>query len=613
MKKKLLAMSVLAAISAQANAFQFDTSDDWEIRWDNTLKANAMFRTEAIDPDVVTNGYNAGGYPDEVRHPRAGWFVADDSDLSVDRSNLGLVSTRFDVFSEMDVIFKDDFGFRISGSVWYDPQFGSSSDHPRDRRQTWGQPTADIGDYTDTAEEMHYLGGEVLDAFAFANFDIGETTMGIRAGRHTIYWGNSLLAVGAINGFGGSMSPLDFNKGLSVPGTEAKELFRPTAKISGVWQLSDNTTLNAYYNFEHGRYLLPEAGTYFSPITGLTEDSEFVKVPGPDSSDPADLTSPVRTGYRVDYKDRHDSGDWGFNLQYYVERWNLETSFIYMNYVDKNLHGLAGGANALIAAGVVGPYETPGDWDDGALPIGKGFWQFKDDIELIGVSFAKEIAGVSVGLDIAYRQDAGLTPGFNQTLGQAYNVPEGLDGLAEALGFHVLKNKDGSNMTEEQMFMRDASSTLGAVGDTWSVIANGVGLLSDNGIWEGGSWIAEATFAMLEDCTENCHVLDPRVREDLWTTNVAFVFRPTWYQIFPGTDLTVPISWNHMFGNRKKGLFTFAGDGEGGSVSVGAELLVNQQWTFRASYNARYGPVNAGIGGLLKDRDNISLTLKRTF
>ena len=30
MKKKLLAMSVLAAISSQANAFQFDTSGDWQ-------------------------------------------------------------------------------------------------------------------------------------------------------------------------------------------------------------------------------------------------------------------------------------------------------------------------------------------------------------------------------------------------------------------------------------------------------------------------------------------------------------------------------------------------------------------------------------------------------
>ena len=97
MKKKLLALSVLTAISTQANAFQFDTSDDWEIRWDNTFKFNAMFRTSKIDKDVITNRYSAAG----ERSPGAGWFVADDSDLSVDRSNLGIVSTRLDLLSEL--------------------------------------------------------------------------------------------------------------------------------------------------------------------------------------------------------------------------------------------------------------------------------------------------------------------------------------------------------------------------------------------------------------------------------------------------------------------------------------------------------------------------------
>ncbi len=613
MKNKLLAMSVLAAISTQANAFQFDTSDDWEVRWDNTFKANVMSRVEAIDKDVVTNRYNAG----YERSPGAGWFVADDSDLSVDRSGLGLVSTRLDVFSEFDAIFRRDFGFRVSGAAWYDPQYSGSSDHPKNRRNTWGQASVDVGDYTDEAEDWHYFGGEILDAFVFGNFTVGDTSLGVRAGRHTIYWGNSLLAVGAINSFGGSMSPLDFNKGLSVPGTEAKELFRPTAKISTVWQLTDNTTINAYYNFEHGRHRLPEAGTYFSPITGLTEDSEFIRFPPPGSSDPADLTDLNRTGYRVDYKDRHDSGDWGINLQYYIDKWALETSFIYMNYVDKNLHGLAGGANFAQLANVLLGFGAPptyyDDFDEGAAGIGKGFWIFKDDIEMYGISLAKEIAGISVGLDIAYRKDAGLAPGFTETLTQVYDVPTGFNGLVSAFGLHPLVNPDGTNMTEDDLFGYDAGSTLGAVGDTWSVVLNGVGFLTDNGIWQGGSWIAEATFAMLDECTSNCHVLDPRIREDLWTTNVAFVFRPTWYQVRPGWDLTVPISWNHMFGNRKKGLFTFAGDGEGGSASIGAELLIDQTWTFRADYNVRYGPVNAGIGGLLKDRDNISLTLKRTF
>ena len=52
MKKKLLALSVLTAISSQANAFQFDTGDDWQVRWDNTVKFNVMARVEKADKQV---------------------------------------------------------------------------------------------------------------------------------------------------------------------------------------------------------------------------------------------------------------------------------------------------------------------------------------------------------------------------------------------------------------------------------------------------------------------------------------------------------------------------------------------------------------------------------
>jgi hypothetical protein len=171
-------------------------------------------------------------------------------------------------------------------------------------------------------------------------------------------------------------------------------------------------------------------------------------------------------------------------------------------------------------------------------------------------------------------------------------------------------------MTREQFFSKDAGSTIGAVGDVWSVVFNGVGLLNaDLGLWEGGSYIFEATFTQLDECTSNCQILDNRVKEDQLFTNLAFVFRPTWYQVFPGTDLTVPVAFSYSLGNseKDKSPFTFGGDGKGGSGSVGAELLVNQSWTVRGAYNYRFGPVNAGIGGLLKDRDNFTLTVKRTF
>jgi hypothetical protein len=565
MKKKLLALSVLAAISSQANAFQFDTGDDWAIRWDNTFKANVMSRVAKIDDDVVT--------------PQAGaaWNLADDADLSVDRSGGGLVSTRLDVISEMDVIWKDNFGFRISGSAWYDAMYDDdNNDHPGDRRFTWASPSTPTGEYNHEADDMHYAGGELLDAFVFANFDIGDQAIGVRAGRHTIYWGNGLLTNGALHGIGGAMAPIDFNKALSVPGSEAKELFMPTGKVSSVWQITDNLTLNGYYSYEFQAYRVPEDGTYWSPAEGLSENSEFISLPGG--------TNEMRIGL----KGRgftEDEGDYGFNLQYFIEPWSLEASLIYINYTDKNLHGLIGGASTANTP-QPGSKESNQLAAAGATAIGEAKWVFKNDIDLIGISFAKEIAGISVGVDIVTRQDTGLAPEFSASL----------------FGFsgQDISKIDSDNYTQ-------------VTGDTYHVNINGLGLLNgDKGLWDGGTWILEATFSMLDSCNENCQFLDGRVSEDRVVSQVAGIFRPTWYQVRPGWDMSLPMSVNYTIDGEKAPL-SFAGDEEAGSASFGVSVDIEQQWKVTAAYNIRFGPVLAGIGGLLKDRDNVSLTVKRTW
>tara|TARA_R110002110_G_scaffold205066_7_gene417332 strand:+ start:491168 stop:492841 length:1674 start_codon:yes stop_codon:yes gene_type:complete len=557
MKKHILALSVLAAISGQANAFKFDTSDDWSIRWDNTFKLNVMSRVAKQDDDVLTD--QAG----------AAFQLADDADLSVNRRSGGLVSTRLDVISELDVVWKDNFGFRISGSAWYDPQYGDGeNDHPEDRRLSWASPSAEVGEYNHEAQDLHYAGGELLDAFVFANFNIGdETSLGIRAGRHTIYWGQGLLTNGALHGIGGAMAPIDFNKALSVPGSEAKELFMPTGKVSSVLQLGGNLTLNAYYSYEFQAYRYPEDGTYWSPAEGLSENSEFLAIlPG----------DPIRTGHKM-RGFSEDTGDYGFNVQYYVESLGLETSFIYINYTDKNLHGLIG---------VIGSENAPGlDLEAGTNAFGEGKWVFKNDIDLFGIALNKEIAGVSVGMDLVYRKNNGLAPEFRDSVLQS-----GIDFQAA-----------------------DPDNYPGAVGDTWHLNINGVKFLNaDLGLWDGGTLLLEATFSMLDDCTKNCQLLDSRVYEGRVVSQVAAVFRPTWYQVRPGWDMSLPMSVNYTIDGEKSPT-SAGGDEEGGAASVGVQLDINQQWLVTAAYNARFGPVLAGTGGLLKDRDNVSLTVKYTL
>jgi hypothetical protein len=363
------------------------------------------------------------------------------------------------------------------------------------------------------------------------------------------------------------MAPVDFNKALAVPGSEAKELFMPTGKISSVLQITDNLTLNAYYSYEFQAYRLPEDGTYWSPAEGLTEDSEFFTfIPG----------DPIRTGLKPTGFD-DDEGDYGFNLQYYIEPAALDVSFVFINYTDKNLHGLLG---------VPGAPGTPGlEPENGTNSIGLLKWVFRNDIELYAIALAKEWQGISFGADIVYRKDTGLAPEFTASLLQA-----GVD----------FNNAGPDNYP-------------GPAGDTWHVNLNALHFLNgDWGLWQGGTAIVEATFSQLDSCNDNCQLLDERVSEDRVVSQIAAVFRPTWYQVRPGWDLTIPMSVNYTIDGEKSPL-SFGGDEEGGSASFGAEVNIDQKWIARAAYNIRFGPVRAGIGGLLKDRDNVSFTLKRTF
>jgi hypothetical protein len=504
-----------------------------------------------------------------------------------------------------------------------------------------------VGDYNHEAKDWNYAGGELLDAFVFANFDIGDVAIGARAGKHTINWGNALLGTGNIASIASVMSPLDFGKALSVPGTEAKELYMPVNRLSTVIQLTDNLTLNAYYGLEHKAYRLPSDGTFFSPAAGLTEDSEFVTWP-PTGRDVDE--APIRTGYHGDGYEAEDDGDFGFNVQYYVEAWSLETSFIYINYTDKNLHGLLAGldlgqfgtvlagagnevAVPLMAGwnglcggvpGVTDPFDCPNlpyDQGGGAIVTGEAKWHFKEDIDLFGISFAKEIAGISVGLDLVYRKDTGLNQELGRALFNIYNAPDwthlGLpggqelaDGLSVANGLPV----GTIGYIPGDFYSYDGDGNyLGPVGDMYSVVLNGLGLLNgDWGLWDGGSYIVEATFQMLDQCNDDCHLLDVRVNEDRVISHIAAVFNPTWYQVFPGWDMTLPMSVAYTIDGEKSPL-TFGGDEERGNASIGVEFLVNQAWTVNAKYNTFFGPVNAGLGALNKDRDNISMTIKRTF
>ena len=560
-KRRLLPAVVGAslALTVQSGwAFQFNTDSDWVVRWDNTVKYNLMVRVADQDKDILSD-------------PSFG-RVSDDADLNFDQGSI--VSNRLDLVSEFDAVWRDKLGVRLSAAGWYDHAYSGKSDHPGLNKyypdgpaNTWGALSVKPGRYTDTTEDYHYLGGEVLDAFAFAQFELGQVSGNVRAGRHTVFWGNSLAVGGAVHGIAGSMTALDVGKALSVPGVDAQELFMPSSRLSTVLQLTNNMTLNAYWSLEFEENRLAQMGSYFSATEIVTDDAEFlVAVPGSSTGSP-------RFGLAKVGDETPDANDeWGINLQYYFDAWGLDASVTYLNYNDKLPHGIAG-------------YQAfpPEELAPDALGLGEFKWIYKDDIDLFGISLNKEIAGFSMGLDLVRRE----------------NAPLPSDLLASAA------------LTEEEFRAADSSNYTGPVGDTNHIILNGTYFLAPSRLYQGGSFAFEVTASWLDKVTENEEKLNPVLSADRVATSAQLLFSPQWFQVLRSTDLTMPMSVSYTIDGNAP--ISQGGDKGLGNASIGLDFLYNQLWSFTFKYNVLFGSYDNGGAGLLKDRDNVSFTIKRTF
>ncbi len=328
------AIAVAAMMTAGHGwAMQFDTGNsDLEVRWDNTAKYNLMVRVEDQDSDITNS---------------ASPSLFDDANLAFDT---GVVSNRADLLSELELVWKKSFGFRVSGAGWYDHAYSGDSDHPgvnKDYRinghytDTWGSLTVRPGQFNDYADDYAYRGGELLDAFVFANFQVGSGEASVRAGRHTLYWGQSLFASGATNGIAGAMAPIDQAKGLGVPGSEAKELFLPTNKLSGSFQINSNLSLVGYYSFEWEPTRYPAPGSYFALSEISMDQAEFATLVAGEVDPVTGALLSQRAGLVQNSSEEPEEGEWGLGMQYVFED-GLELGLYFLNYHDKAPQGIVG-------------------------------------------------------------------------------------------------------------------------------------------------------------------------------------------------------------------------------------------------------------------------------
>jgi len=542
-----LVAALALALPGGLMAMELDTGNaDVQVRFDNTLRANYGVRVESRDSKIGNS------------------VLADEGDYRFDKGDS--VAKRVDWLSEFDLVYKKRYGLRVSGAGWLDLAYSGQSKSNPNLPYT-NIPSYPNKQYTSTTQRFYEgASGELLDAFVFGGFDVGNVPVQAKLGQHTLYWGESLLLGGHLHSVSYSQNALDLQKGFATPGTEAKELFRPLNQISLQAQVTDTVSVAAQYvfDFEAARY--PEGGTYLGPV-------DFV-FNGPTRQF---LSPGLGFATRGPASEPHHSGDFGLATRWSPEWLDGTMGFYYRNYSDKLPQ---------VLLTTVGPN------------VSQYNLIYADNIQMYGVSVAKNLFGVSTSAELSFRHN---TPLFSQVLGVAPGLPERGD-------------------------------TKGARGDTLHGLVNAIGTIARTPVFDSAAWLAELSFAHYTAVTSGANLFNavgyaPCVNKDKWdgcvTRNYAGLglgFTPNWYQVFPGVDLSAPVTY--AIGLKGNAPTVFGGNQGLGNYSVGVSADVQQKYRFDLKYIDFVGhykdngtavtSVN-GLNTYLKDRGFVSLTFKTTF
>jgi hypothetical protein len=579
------ALAAACATMGAAQATEIATANpDLELRSDNTLRYNLVSRVGSQDPVIMRSPNNNDG----------------------DRNfGKGIVSNRIDLLSEFDLVFQKRMGFRVSGAAWYDNAYRHLDNRDVSTSNHVEGNVGALGLSGQTRRWHRGVSGELLDAFVFAKVDLGDMPLNLKLGRHTTYWGESIL--NTVHGISYGQSPIDQRKAFSVPGTEAKELFVPRAQLSAQLQATTELSFAAQYFMKWAPIRYPESGSFlgFSDVLLAGGESLF-----------ASATARVLRGADVLPRDR---GDWGVSARWSPEWLDGTLGFFARRTSDIQTQTLVTPAVATLPAATCSAlgftplaattcYVNPAAATTAQIgqgAIGKYQFAYGSGIDMVGISLAKSLGPVSFGGDINYRR----------------NMPLASDAVS------VLPAALAALTPGAIAALPAQGETGGARGNTVHGVFNLLGLVSKTALFDSATWTAELTWNHLLKVTEGQAVFRGRAAYtgvDKGSKNyygIAANFTPAWYQAFAGVDVFMPLSLSSgLSGNS---VVTGGGNEKAGSYSIGVAADVKQKYRFDLRYVDFFGPYRTNAAGqisssagptpYLKDRGFVAATFKTTF
>ena len=467
-------------------------------------------------------------------------------------------------------------GVFLRGKYWYDFELKDES-----------RLFKDIDEHN-RKEAARSSGAELLDAFAYHNYLLGDLPGTTRLGRQVVSWGESTFIQGGIN----TINPVDISA-FRRPGSEIKEGLIPVNMLYLSQNLTEEVSVEGFYQLEWDQTVIDNCGTFFSSTDVMADGCSGLDAP-------LGITIP-RTGDR----DARDGGQWGTALRWFAPELDSEFAAYFINYHSRMPY-----------------FGTVGATTAGDLGSAKYFAEYPEDIQLYGLSVSTMLpTGTTLAGEISYRPNlpVQISP-VDLVLASS-----GLPALSPVLFSGGVRLAGGSDITGyrrkevtqaqvtathflDQVMGADRLTMVGEVGVVHVGGLEGRGglrygrstafgqgtLYPDNGLC-----MSLSNAATPQNCTD-----DGFVTSTSWGYRVRAIWE--YSNLIPGVDLRPNLAWSHDVG----GYGNEIGFNEGAkAISLGIEASILNTYSANLSYTDFFGgDYNTNI-----DRDFVALSFGVAF
>ncbi|NRP16043.1 DUF1302 domain-containing protein [Marinobacterium sp. xm-a-152] len=312
---------------------------------------------------------------------------------------------------------KDNIGFFGRAKYWYDAELEDGTRaHGHSPNSYSAGEELDDSDFNDFSK---FSGFEVLDAYVFGGFDIGDKPLDVRLGRQVVNWGESTFVQGGLN----SINPFDVNA-FRRPGAEVKEGLLPVNMAFASLGITDNLSVEGFYQIEWEPTAIDGCGTYFSNIDFAAEGCNGIRIPLPVGDATYFNPTAATAVFRYDpviyrnangRREADDNGQFGFSARYFSEELNnTEFGFYFAKYHSRlpvtsavNTNTDAATYAATFGAAIDGDasQEQASVVATGTLVDTTYFTEYPEDIKMVGMSFNTNIGDIAWSGEISHKRD----------------------------------------------------------------------------------------------------------------------------------------------------------------------------------------------------------------